>query len=52
MWFSEGLQCTTLPVHNIRKIKTFGGLLTDLLKAFDYLSHELFIAKLNPKGLV
>ena len=31
--------------------KTFGALLTDLLKAFDCLSHYLFIVKLNAYGL-
>ena len=30
--------------------KTFGGLLTDLPKTFDYLSHSLFIAKLKAYG--
>ena len=29
---------------------TFGALLTDLLKAFDCLSRDLFIAKLNSYG--
>ena len=30
--------------------KCFGALLTDLLKAFDCLSHELLIAKLHAYG--
>ena len=31
----------------VDKEKVFGALLTDLLKDFDCLSHELIIAKLN-----
>ena len=34
----------------VDKVKVFGALLTNLLKAFDYLNHELLIAKLNVHG--
>ena len=34
----------------VDKRKVFGVLLTDLSKAFDSLSHELIIAKLNAYG--
>lgn len=34
----------------VENSQAFGALLTNLLKAFDFLPHELFIAKLNFYG--
>ena len=57
VWIQEGIQCPTLSVINVRKMKIvignkkiFGTLLTDLTMAFDCLSHNLLIAKLNACG--
>ena len=36
--------------RSVDKSKMFGALLTNLLKAFDCLDHELLIAKLNAYG--
>ena len=36
--------------RSINNCKMFGGLLTDILKAFDHLHHGLLIAKLNAYG--
>ena len=49
----ERIQYPTLPFINVRKKeicdnrKVFGALLTDVSKAFHYLSHDLLIGNLN-----
>ena len=37
--------------HAVNNKKVFGALLTDLLKAFNCICHDLLIAKLNAYGL-
>ena len=54
IWFQRGVQYSTISFSLTKKWKAavdkgkvFGALLTDLLKAFDSLNLEPFIAKLN-----
>ena len=57
MWLLQRLQCPNCLIALIEKWKqsvdnggAFGTLMTDLSKAFNYLSHELLIAKLDAFG--
>ena len=57
MWFRKGFSAQHCLVSMLEKWKlaadnkkSFGALLTDLSKAFNCLSHELLIAKLNEYG--
>ena len=59
MRFLKGLYCTALPSSDDRQVekkilyssKAFVALLTELLKAFDCICHDLLVAKLRAYGL-
>ena len=48
-----GTQCLLLVLENWKNVvdekKDFGDILTNLLESFDYVSHELLLAKLLPQ---
>ena len=57
-WFRRGFSAQNCLLallekwkSSVDKRKAFGVLLTDLSQGFDFLSHELIIAKLNAYGL-